>query len=66
MKGVSVMVTMLLFVVAGALSNYLKRTGFVPQKTGAYSASQMETNSAAPDRPWEMASFVHNARPFRY
>jgi len=65
MKGVSVLVTMLLFVVAGALSNYLKKTGFVPQETGSVSASQTVTNSAVPRSPWSMASYIRNARQFR-
>jgi hypothetical protein len=38
MKGLSVVVTMLLFVISVALSNHLKKTGAMRQESGAVSA----------------------------
>ena len=66
MKGLSVVVTMLLFASAVALSNYLKKSGAIPPETQGYSTSEYITNYAAPENSEVMASFVHDTRPFRY
>jgi len=64
MKGLSVLVTMLLFVVSVALSNYLKKTGAIPQENRAASA-ESRANYNVPGGSGSMASFVRDTHQFR-
>ena len=65
MKGLSVVVTLLLFVVAVALSNYLKKIGAIPAETRGYTTAEYATNYAAPRESKAMASYVRDTRQFR-